>query len=184
MFTRIQQKQRKQQCYEKFEAALRVERTVSVLTQGWLDSKRGAPSTSQPGTSQSSRKKGKKWTGGRGLGRGVASSQGSVRSLAAPGGGRSSGSSFPLCPTCQRRHLGECRMNMTGCFHCGQKGHFIRNCPQLVAAETSEVGIVASTPDTSGPSQAGRGGSGRGGSTTPGRGRGRGAGGRGSTPIS
>ena len=34
MFTRIQQKQSKQQCYEKFEAALKVERTVLVLTQG------------------------------------------------------------------------------------------------------------------------------------------------------
>ena len=34
MFTRIQQKQSKQQCYEKFEAALRVERAVLVLTQG------------------------------------------------------------------------------------------------------------------------------------------------------
>ena len=183
MFTRIQQKQSKQQCYEKFEAALKVERTVSVLTQGRLDSKRGGANSSQPYPSQSSIKKGNKWTGGRGLGRGVASNQGSVRSPAAPGGGRSSGSSFPLCPTCQRRHLRVCRMNMTGCFHCGQEGHFIRNCPQLVAAETSEVGTVAATPGTSGPSQAGRSGSGRGGSTAPGRGRGRGAGGRGSTPI-
>ena len=34
MFSRIQQKQSKQQCYEKFEAALKVERTISVLTQG------------------------------------------------------------------------------------------------------------------------------------------------------
>ena len=175
MFTRIQQKQSKQQCYEKFEVALRVERTVSVLTQGQLDGKRD--------TSQSSRKKGKKWTGGRGSGRGVASSQGSVLSPATLGGGKSSGSSFPLYPKCQRRHLGECRTNMTGCFHCGQEGHFIRNCPQLVAAKTSEVGTVAFTPGTNGPSQAGRGGSGRGGSTTTGRGRGRGAGGRGSTPI-
>ena len=167
----------KQIVYEKFEVALKVERTVSVLTQGWPDSKRGAPDISQPDTIQSSRKKGKKWTSGRDSGRGVASSQGFVRSPATLGGGRSSGSSFPLCPTCQRRQLGECRMNMTGCFHCGQEGHFIRNCPQLVATETSEVGTVASTPGTSGPNQAGRGGSGIGGSTAPGRGRGRGTGG-------
>ena len=75
-------------------------------------------------------------------------------------------------------------MNMTGCFHYGQEGHFIRDCPQLVAAKTYEVGTVASTPDTSGPSQAGRGGSGTGGSIAPGRGRDKGAGGRDNTPIS
>ena len=74
MFTRIQQKQSKQQCYENFEAALRVERKVLVLTQGHPDSKKGASSTSQPDPSQSSRKKGKKWTGGRGSGRGPTSS--------------------------------------------------------------------------------------------------------------
>ena len=30
-------------------------------------------------------------------------------------------------------------------------------CPQLVAVETIEIGIIASTPGTSGPSQVGRG---------------------------
>ena len=74
-------------------------------------------------------------------------------------------------------------MNMTGCFHFRQEGHFIRDCPQLVVVETSEVGTVASTPSTSGPSQAGRSGSGRGDSTTLGRGSDRGAGGRGSNSI-
>ena len=76
---------------ELVEAALKVERTVSVLTQGRPDSKRGAPSISQPGTSQSSRKKGKKWTSDRGSGQGVAFIQGSVLSPAALGGGRPSG---------------------------------------------------------------------------------------------
>ena len=66
-------------------------------------------------------------------------------------------------------------MNMTGSFHCGQEGHFIRDYPQLVVVETSEVGTVASITGTSGPSQAGRGGSGRGGSTAPSRGHGTGA---------
>ena len=74
-------------------------------------------------------------------------------------------------------------MNMTGCFHCRQECHFIRDCPQLVAVETSKVGTIASTPSPNGPIQAGRGGSSRGGSTTPGRGHGRGIGGSGSTPI-
>ena len=31
------------------------------------------------------------------------------------------------------------------------EGHFIRNCPHLVAAETFEVGTVVFTPGTSGP---------------------------------
>ena len=166
------------------EAALRVEQSTTTMYQSRQESKRSASGTSQQSFEQyiKKRKKGRGYRC-RGAGRGAISSQGSVRSPAAQGGGRSSGLSFTLCPTCQRRHLGECRMNMTGCFYCWQEGHFIRNCPQLVVAETSEIGTVVSTPSISVPSQAGRGGSGRGGSTTTSRGRSRGAGGRGSTPI-
>ena len=166
------------------EAALRVEQSTTAMYQSRQESKRSASGASQQSSGQYNKKRNKgRGYKGRGAGRGAISSQGFVRSPAASGGGRSSGLSFPLCPTCQRRHLGECRMNMTRCFHYGQEGHFIRNCPQLVAVETSEIGTVASTPGISGPSQAGRCGSGRGGSTTTGRGHGRGAGGRGSTPI-
>ena len=39
-------------------------------------------------------------------------------------------------------------MNLIGCFLYEQEGHLIRDCPQLVAVETSEVGTVASTPGT------------------------------------
>ena len=166
------------------EAALRVEQSTTTMYQSRQESKRSASGASQQSSRQYIKKRNKgRGYRGRGAGRGAISSQGSVRSPAAPGGGRSSGLSFPLCPICQRRHLRECRMNMTGCFHCGQEGYFIRNCPQLVVAETSKIGTVASTPGINGPSQAGKGGSGRGGSTRTGRGRGRGAGGRGSTLI-
>ena len=37
-------------------------------------------------------------------------------------------------------------------FPLRQEGHFIRNCPQLVVVETSEISTVSSTPGTSSPS--------------------------------
>ena len=46
---------------------------------------------------------------------------------------------------CQRRHLGECKRYSTGCFYYGQEGHFIRECPQLIGAETSVASLTTPT---------------------------------------
>ena len=86
----------------------------------------------------------------------------------------------PVFQMCQKRHHGEYRRFSTGCFYCGQEGHFIRECPQLIGAETSVVSLATPIPEMSTQKLTGRGFPGRGASTAAGRGgRGRG---RGSAP--
>ena len=160
------------------EAALRVEQRTTAMYQSRQESKskRSAPGTSQPSSVQYSRKKSKgRGYRGRGAGRGAIFSQGSVRPPVASSGTQSIP---PVCHLCQKRHRGECRRFSTGCFHCGQEGHFIKECPQLIGAETSVASLATPTPEMSTQRSSGRGFPSRGTSTAAGRGghgRGRGS---------
>ena len=159
------------------EAALRVKESTTAMYQSRQESKskRSAPDTSQQSSGQYSRKrnKGKSYRG-RGAGRGAISSQGSVRPSVTSSGTQSIP---PVCHICQKRHHGECRRFSTGCFHCGQEGHFIRECPQLIGAETSVASLATPVPEMSTQKSSGRGFPARGANIAAsrgGRGRGRG----------
>ena len=139
------------------EAALRVEQSTTAMYQSRQESKskKSAPGTSQQSSGQYSRKKSKsKGYRGQGAGRGAISSQGSVRLPVASSGTQSI---TPVCHICQRRHHGECMRFSTGCFHCGQEGHFIRECPQLIGAETLVASLATPVPEMSTHKSSGRG---------------------------
>ena len=158
------------------EATLRVEKSTTTMYQSRQESKRSAPGTSQQSFGQSNRKKSKgRGYRGQGAGQGAISSQGSVRPPVASGDTQSIPS---VCHMCRRRHNEECKRYSTRCFHCGQEGHFIRECPQLMGAETSVASLATLAPEMSNQRYSGRGFPSRGASAATGRGdhgRGRGS---------
>ncbi|GFS42851.1 hypothetical protein Acr_00g0082050 [Actinidia rufa] len=69
------------------------------------------------------------------------------RNIVSQGSSRSN--ELPTCPTCQKKHWGECRMGSRGCYGCGQEGHQIRDCPmrkRIQGAGTSASASVQQPP--------------------------------------
>ncbi|GFY95688.1 hypothetical protein Acr_10g0010730 [Actinidia rufa] len=76
------------------------------------------------------------------------------RNIVSQGSSRSN--ELPTCPTCQKKHWGECRMGSRGCYGCGEEGHQIRDCPmrkRIQGAGTSASASVQQPPTERGNNQ-------------------------------
>ncbi|GLT53245.1 hypothetical protein SLA2020_265310 [Shorea laevis] len=46
------------------------------------------------------------------------------------------------CPSYGRKYPGKCKIGSIGCFHCGQHGHFLRECPMIKAQHDEDFHLV------------------------------------------
>uniref|UniRef100_M1DBI2 Gag-pol polyprotein n=1 Tax=Solanum tuberosum TaxID=4113 RepID=M1DBI2_SOLTU len=67
--------------------------------------------------------------------------------------GNGSGSLFPSCAMCGKRHEGKCLAYTNGCFGCGKSGHKVRDCPMLMAKGREGKQAPPSGSGTSAPKQ-------------------------------
>nr|XP_009788963.1 PREDICTED: uncharacterized protein LOC104236681 [Nicotiana sylvestris] len=91
----------------------------------------------------------------------------------------------PVCQTCGRSHLGQCRVLTGECFWCGQLGHHLRDCPHpprnFNQASIQSVAPTQTTRNTSGATGTGNRGRGAGDRATVNQGQGNA--GRVATPV-
>ena len=150
-----------------FKAATRVEQSAqtALKSKSQFSQKRSWTGSHQ-GEASMMPKSGQRpaWSQSRQQSQRPQASQSSVRSSA---GFRSQQSwrSRPVCSRCGRSHSGECLQGRTGCFRCGQEGHFMRDCPSAVASSLSEA-ISTAQGHTSGSRGPDRGGPQTGGGTS------------------
>ncbi|VVA30996.1 PREDICTED: zf-CCHC domain-containing /RVP_2, partial [Prunus dulcis] len=159
---------------------LEYEKKFNELSNQMMVRARGEPRRRQyetGGPSQGSSKRGS-YSSGSSSGRsfrsfrpGISSSGGSNQSgssggrptsSSARGSGRQPPSTAgrmrsPQCTVCGRFHTGTCRQGTTGCFHCGQQGHFLRECPLLLPGGGTTVAPPRETGTQSSSQQQGRG---------------------------
>ncbi|KAL5835340.1 hypothetical protein ACOSQ4_014837 [Xanthoceras sorbifolium] len=78
------------------------------------------------------------WSSSQRSSTGPQSSQASVKPATGSSSTTENMRTMPLCSRYGRNHTGECRQGITGCYICGQEGHFMKNYPQAEPASTSK----------------------------------------------